>query len=134
MYAVARFAGHIGPHCIHGDVMAHVARRREVGVTFPMKAASVEARNIQHTPLTILFLVLFTKTPTRRQQHPPSRTAVIREESSIRSRGNSCVGGENCDLDAHLVSSTSDNHNINKTSNKKQTIPNNKQTQPIIII
>ncbi len=41
------------PLCIQGDVMAHFAGRREIGVKFPMRAASVDPKNTQHTPLTI---------------------------------------------------------------------------------
>ena len=40
------------PLCIQGDVMAHFAGRREIGVKFPMRAASVDPKNTQHTPLT----------------------------------------------------------------------------------
>ena len=41
------------PLCIQGDVMAHFAGRREIGVTFPMRAASVDPKSTQHAPLTI---------------------------------------------------------------------------------
>ena len=33
--------------------MAHFAGWREIGVKFPMRAASVDPKNTQHTPLTI---------------------------------------------------------------------------------
>ena len=42
------------PLCIQGDVMAQFAGRRETGVEYPMGAASVDPKNTQHTPLTIL--------------------------------------------------------------------------------
>ena len=38
------------PLCIQGDVMAHSAGRREIGVKFSMRAASVDPRSTQHTP------------------------------------------------------------------------------------
>ena len=41
------------PLCIQGDVMAHFAGRREIGVKFPMRAASVDPKSTQLTPLTI---------------------------------------------------------------------------------
>ena len=41
------------PLCIQGDVMAHFAGRREIGVKFPMRAASVDPKSTQHTPVTI---------------------------------------------------------------------------------
>ena len=41
------------PLCIQGDVMAHFAGRREIGVKFPMRAASVDPKSTQHTPLPI---------------------------------------------------------------------------------
>ena len=41
------------PLCIQGDVMAHFAGRREVGVKFPIRAASVDPKSTQHTPLTL---------------------------------------------------------------------------------
>ena len=34
-------------------LMAHFAGLREIGVKFPMRAASVDPKNTQHTPLTI---------------------------------------------------------------------------------
>ena len=37
---------------IQGNVMAHFASRREIGVKFPMRAASVDPKNTQLTPLT----------------------------------------------------------------------------------
>ena len=37
----------------HGDVMAHFAGRRQIGVKFPMRATSVDPKSTQHTPLTI---------------------------------------------------------------------------------
>ena len=41
------------PLCIQGDVMAHFAGQREIGVKFSMRAASVEPKSTQLTPLTI---------------------------------------------------------------------------------
>ncbi len=41
------------PLCIHGDVMAHFAGRREFGVKFPTRVASVDPKSTQLTPLTI---------------------------------------------------------------------------------
>ena len=41
------------PLCIQGDVMAHFAGRREIGMKFPMRAASVDPKRTQHTPLTL---------------------------------------------------------------------------------
>ena len=41
------------PLCIQGNVIAHFAGRREIGVKFPMRAASVDSKSRQHTPLTI---------------------------------------------------------------------------------
>ena len=41
------------PLCIQGDIMAQFAGRREIGVKFPMRAASVDPKNTQHTALTI---------------------------------------------------------------------------------
>ena len=35
--------------CIQGDVMAHVAGRREIGVKFPMRAASADPKTTQRT-------------------------------------------------------------------------------------
>ena len=40
-------------HCIQGDVMTHFAGRREIGVKFPMRAASVDRNSTQLTPLII---------------------------------------------------------------------------------
>ena len=37
------------PLCSQGDVMAHFAGWREIGVTFPMRAASVDPKSTQHT-------------------------------------------------------------------------------------
>ena len=45
------------PLCIQGDVMAHFAGRREIGVKFPMRAASVDPKSTQLTPLTISVLI-----------------------------------------------------------------------------
>ena len=42
------------PLCTQGDVMAHFSGRREIGVKFPMRAASVDPKSTQLTPLTIL--------------------------------------------------------------------------------
>ena len=39
-----------------GILMAHFGDRREIGVKFPMRAASVDPKNTQHMPLTILFM------------------------------------------------------------------------------
>ena len=41
------------PLCIQGHVMAHVSGRREIGVKFRMRAASVDPKNTQHTHLII---------------------------------------------------------------------------------
>ena len=41
------------PLCIQGDVMAHFVGQREIGVKFPMRAASVDPKSTQLTPLTI---------------------------------------------------------------------------------
>ena len=41
------------PLCIQGNVMAHFAVQREIGVKFPMRAASQDPKSTQHTPLTI---------------------------------------------------------------------------------
>ena len=39
------------PLCIQGDVMAHFVGRREIGVKFPMRAASVDPKtHTTHTP------------------------------------------------------------------------------------
>ena len=38
--------------CIQEDAMAHFAGRREIGVKFPMRAASVDPKSTQLTPLT----------------------------------------------------------------------------------
>ena len=35
--------------------MAHFAGRREIGVKFPMRAASVDPKSTQRTPLTIAY-------------------------------------------------------------------------------
>ena len=43
------------PLCIQGDVMARLAGRREIGVKFPMKAASVDPKSTQLTPLTTCY-------------------------------------------------------------------------------
>ena len=43
------------PLCTQAVLMAHFAGRREIGVKFPMTAASVDPKNAQHTALTILF-------------------------------------------------------------------------------
>ena len=37
------------PLCIQGDVMAHFAGRREIGVKSSMTAASLDPNNTQHT-------------------------------------------------------------------------------------
>ena len=41
--------------------MAHFAARREIGVKFPMRAASVHPKSTQHTPLTIGFCIVEAK-------------------------------------------------------------------------
>ena len=41
------------PLCIQGDAMAHFAGQREIGVKFPMIAASVDHKSTQHASLTI---------------------------------------------------------------------------------
>ena len=46
------------PLCIQGDVMATFVAQREIGVKFPMRAASEEPQNTQHTPLTISHLLV----------------------------------------------------------------------------
>ena len=46
----------LAPLCIHGDVMAHFAGRCEIGVKFPTRAASVDPKSTQLTPLTILLM------------------------------------------------------------------------------
>ena len=40
------------PLCIQGAFMARFAGQREIGVTFPRRAASVDPKSTQHTPLT----------------------------------------------------------------------------------
>ena len=42
------------PLCTQAILMAHFAGRREIGVKFPMRAASVDPKSTQLTPLTIL--------------------------------------------------------------------------------
>ena len=46
------------PLCIQGDVMAHFAGRPEIGVEFSMRAASVDPKSTQLTPLTICACVM----------------------------------------------------------------------------
>ena len=41
------------PLCIQENVMAQLARRREINVKLPMRPAFVDPGNTQHTPLTI---------------------------------------------------------------------------------
>ena len=41
------------PLCTQAVLMAHFAGRREIGVKFPMRAASVSPKSTQLTPLTI---------------------------------------------------------------------------------
>ena len=41
------------PLCTEAVLMAHFAGRREIGVKFPMRAASVDPNSTQLTPLTI---------------------------------------------------------------------------------
>ena len=41
------------PLCLKEDVMAHLAGWRKIGVKFPMRAASVDPKNTQRTPLTM---------------------------------------------------------------------------------
>ena len=48
------------PLCTQGDVMAHFACQREIGVKFPMRAASVDPKSTQHTPLTITKMIFRT--------------------------------------------------------------------------
>ena len=42
------------PLCTHAILMAHFAGRREIGVKFPMRAASVDPTSTQLTLLTIV--------------------------------------------------------------------------------
>ena len=48
------------PLCVQGGVMAHFAGRREIGVKFPMRAASVDPKSTQVTPLTIVGSEIWT--------------------------------------------------------------------------
>ena len=49
------------PLCIQGDVMAHFAGRREIGVKFPMRAASVDPKSQKHTTHAPYYINPFTK-------------------------------------------------------------------------
>ena len=64
--------------------MAHFAGRREIGVTFPMRADPVEPKNIQHTTMTIVTiellkpgeLPLFVVSELRRSDYMPATCAL----------------------------------------------------------
>ena len=64
------------PLCPQGDVMAHFAGRREIGVKFPMRAASVDPnKNTTHAPDYNQNLITRPQRTQRRvhQRHAPLR-------------------------------------------------------------
>ena len=57
------------PLCIQGDVMAHFAGRREIGVKFPVRAALVDPKSTQLTPLTITHSARYLRKSPHLQQN-----------------------------------------------------------------
>ena len=82
------------PLCIQGDVMAHFAGRREIGVNFPMRGASVDPRkHTTHAPdnsyCRLKDLMACVRKPREKlcaSAFHPSKTRKTRTQSGWRSR------------------------------------------------
>ena len=71
------------PLCIQGDVMAHFAGRREVGVKFPMRAASADPKNAQHTPVTTVSLEVCARRPLNLSDNNMSSPSSVKRVPPI---------------------------------------------------